>query len=400
MNLSIDELAQAVANDAAIRRVRRLQPAGGPGDKIFPPTYPGERQGDPPRHVFETRRIAGQDVRCVLIDSVQSQANRLEEALLSAVRAGRIQLPLIDVDFTDCKAHDQDVSDLGVITSLDAPHRVFDAILRDSDHNGAPFPTSAIGLRLQKASMRNATALFELSPTALVFGAWNSTGEGGGLGAKFPRCIVSEIVGVGAAGGARTGSRIDPLGIRASVKVVGGPKDWHIAADKEKGAKSPSEINHSNIAPSVQDLGVTIDYGVHTGVITLAGLRRLSFPIDGGRWAEPRDTAARAVLAALALVAFTEQDRAGYPLRSRCDLVPEGPVPFELVHADGNVDVFDLEADAASELFTDAVRQANLHGLKWRFEPIRLTPQPRLLELVALSRQRALAGEVEADETD
>ncbi|MGH7004079.1 MAG: type I-G CRISPR-associated protein Cas7 [Alphaproteobacteria bacterium] len=42
MSLSIDRLTQAVANAAAIRRVRRLQPAGGPGDKIFPPTYPGE----------------------------------------------------------------------------------------------------------------------------------------------------------------------------------------------------------------------------------------------------------------------------------------------------------------------------------------------------------------------
>jgi len=31
-------------------------------------------------------------------------------------------------------------------------------------------------------------------PTALIFGAWNSTGEGGGLGAKFPRAIVSEII--------------------------------------------------------------------------------------------------------------------------------------------------------------------------------------------------------------
>jgi CRISPR-associated protein Csb1 len=118
----------------------------------------------------------------------------------------------------------------------------------------------------------------------------------------------------------------------------------------------------------------------------------------GGRNRETQR--ARAVLAALALVAFTEQDRAGYPLRSRCDLVPEGPVPFELVHADGNVDSFDLGADEASKLLTDAVRQANLHGLRWRFEPIRLTPQPRLLELVALSRQRALAGEVDTDETD
>jgi hypothetical protein len=88
MTLTLKRLREAVAKDAAIRRVQKLQPVGGPGDKIFPATYPGERSTDPARHAFETRRIDGKDVRCVLIDSVQSQANRLEEALLSAMRAG------------------------------------------------------------------------------------------------------------------------------------------------------------------------------------------------------------------------------------------------------------------------------------------------------------------------
>jgi CRISPR-associated protein Csb1 len=87
-SLTFDRLRDAIAQDAAIRRIQRLQPAGGPGDKIFPPTYPGERTNDPARHLFETRRIDGVDVRCVLIDSVQSQANRLEDALLAGIRAG------------------------------------------------------------------------------------------------------------------------------------------------------------------------------------------------------------------------------------------------------------------------------------------------------------------------
>src|SRR5438067_7379924 len=99
MTLTLKRLREAVAKDAAIRRVQRLQPAGGPGDKIFPPTYPGERSTDPARHSFEMRRIGGKDVRCVLIDSVQSQANRLEEALLSAIRAGRLRMPHLVVDF-------------------------------------------------------------------------------------------------------------------------------------------------------------------------------------------------------------------------------------------------------------------------------------------------------------
>lgn len=85
--LGYEVLQEVVGTHSAIRRRRRLQPAGGVGDKIFPPTYPGEGQNAPPRHVFERRRIEGRDVVCVLIDSVQSQANRLEEALLASAVA-------------------------------------------------------------------------------------------------------------------------------------------------------------------------------------------------------------------------------------------------------------------------------------------------------------------------
>jgi CRISPR-associated protein Csb1 len=395
-------LAVTVDLHAGIRRVRRLQPTGGVGDKIFPPTYPGERSGDPPRHVFETRRIKGEDRRCVLLDSVQSQANRLEEALLEATRAGRITLPHVEVNFLGREAAGAAVGDLGVITSLDAPHRVFDAILRDSELDGAPFMRSAIGQQLQEAKPRNATALFEASPSALLFGAWNSTGEGGGLGAKFTRSIVSEIIAVGVELGSRTGSRIDPLGIRRDVEVYRTPEgDWTLeatAAGQKPKRVRPSEINHGNIAPSVTEMGVTADYAVHTAVISLAGLRRLSFPDGAGVVTSDRDNVARTVLAALGLVALCEQDRQGYALRSRCDLVPEGPAPFELVKADGSVESFDIDASGAARLLEEAVAAAEAVGLVWNPEPIRLTPQQRLVELVALSRRKALLGEVEPGE--
>ena len=88
--LTIELLRNFVARDAvAIRGTATLEPAGGPGDKVFPPTHsvrgkkdedlwrmrPDERRGI--KYAFETRRINGSDVACVLIDSVQSQANRL-----------------------------------------------------------------------------------------------------------------------------------------------------------------------------------------------------------------------------------------------------------------------------------------------------------------------------------
>ena len=386
-----DTLQRAVREDAAIRRVRRLQPAGGAGDKLFPPTYPADERNGPPRHVFETRRIDGVDRKCVLIDSVQSQANRLEEGLLRAARAGRCSLPRITVDFSGT-----DLAEIGEISTLEAPHRVFDAIVRDAEVDGKAFRNTASGSRLLKARMNDATALFELSPTALVFGAWNSTG-GGGLGAKFPRCLVSEIVGVGAALGERTSSRIDPLGIRRDVEVWKGEGGaWDVDPKGLKKAKKvrPSEINHGNIAPSVVPLGVTIDYALHTVVVSFAGLRRLSFPSDG-RVDDERDIAARTVLATLALLAVLEQDAQGYALRSRCDLVCDGAASFEFVHPDGSVKPFDLDVVNAAKLLVRTVEEARRRGLTWDPAPLRLTPQPRLVEIVRRSREKALAGEGE-----
>jgi CRISPR-associated protein Csb1 len=129
--LTIDRLQIAVADDVAIRFVARLQPAGGRGDKVFPPTYAGGQYAN------EERIDAhGEVKKVVLLDSVQSQANRMEQALLAAYRAGRVQLPLVTVDFS---GHGE-LREIGEITVLDAPHRLADAILRDSCSTVRSFP--------------------------------------------------------------------------------------------------------------------------------------------------------------------------------------------------------------------------------------------------------------------
>ena len=394
-------LARAVADDAALRRRQVLQPVGGKGDKVFPPTYPEERRGAGPRHVYERRRIGGAETWCVLIDSVQSQANRLEEALLAALRDKSIALPYVTVDFAG-----KELAGVSEITSLDAPHRVYDAILRDSLLDGQPFMKSPLGIRLAEAKPGDATALLEASPTALLFGAWHSTGEGGGLGAKFPRCLVSEIIAVDTpvdaitdqrsgeveprTSGRRTGSRIDPLGVLRKVEVFKGPNGWDINADGAgRGAKKvrPSEINHGNIAPAVQPLGITCDHAEHVAVLSFAALRRLGF--GGGE----RDAAGRALLAALGLVALAEQDACGYALRSRCDLVCEGRAPLELVHADGATDPVELDRTGANRLYAEAYDAARRAGFALAREPVRLVPQDKLVEIVRRSQRLALEGE-------
>ena len=66
----------------AVRRVQRLLPAGGQADKVFPPTYEGGE------YAMEERVIDGRRVPCVLLDSVQSQANRIELASKQACYLG------------------------------------------------------------------------------------------------------------------------------------------------------------------------------------------------------------------------------------------------------------------------------------------------------------------------
>lgn len=417
MTLTLSKLTHAVREAAAIRRVQRLQPVGGAEDVVFPPTYPSDTRDGQPRHVFERRlrtRTAkgsesqnGDDARqvwTVLLDSVQSQANRLEEALLDAADDG-LPLPFASVDFSA-----ENLEPLVRITSLDAPHRVFDAILRDSSFEGAPFMESEPGRRLASAQAADATAILELSPNALLFGAWHSQGQGGGMGAKFPRVLVSEIIGVDtpveeagvnrATGeaeprpaGRRPGSRIDPLGIRKGVTIYK-DKDANWNTSKEglgsviKSSK-PSEVNHGNVTPSVTPLGVTCAYAEHRVVITCAGLRRLRFG------SPDRNEAGRVLLAALGLVALAEQDARGYSLRSRCDLVCDGQAELEVVGSDGTTEPLGVDREAAAAIYRDAYRNAAAAG--FHFESLTLTPQPKLVEIIRQSREMALAGRGEED---
>lgn len=439
--LDLHRLTEAIRGSSAAIRLRvRLQPAGGAGTKVFPPTYAGGV------YVTEKRLIDGQAVDCVLLDSVQSQANRLEQALLQAYRDGSIKFPLLSVQFPN------DLPDIGEVTALDAPHRAYDAILRDSELGGVPFRpqvraksdkpdkaeadegtrgrrargdtapkaaerVSAEGTRLALANTRYATPLFELCPTALIFGAWDSTGAAGGLGNKFARAVVSEIVGINVVAGKRASSRIDPLGIEKGEIYEGADGSFVVLASeakkdkddkpilfKRKGADKgkPSEINHGNVTPDIvtsEDTGepigggVTLSHAEQTTLLSLAALRRLRFPGDLGQGSTTdTDVAARTVLAALSLAAVAHQmDPPDYFLRSNCQLVLETEPTYELVTTATRTEPFTLSAADADRLFADAVVAAKQAGLPWREEKIVLKPKKPLVDLVRRSRE--LGGE-------
>ncbi len=351
---------------------------------------------------------------CVLLDSVASQANRFEECLADLVSNEALELPRLVVQF------DGELADLGSITTLAAPHRVFDAILRDSALKGEPFFKSSLYRELTASNVRNATALFAHAPTALLFGCWDSTGAAGGLGNKFARAITSEIIGINAEWGATQGGvRQDPLGISSDVEIAIDPAgDWSVvgkstSAKKEraKGTR-PSEINHGNVLVKVERAtreipspdgvireerlplkgGVTVEYALQTTVLSLSALRRLRFPVSNVS-SDSTNQRAREVLAALGLVAITTSRERGYWLRSRCGLVADGMQDLEVVMPDGTTEPLKMDSAAALSAYRSAVTAAKEEKLPWNSAPIQLTPQKKLIDLIRKSREiQALAG--------
>ncbi len=403
--LTIDRLTEAVAGGAvALRSIMRLQPVDGPGGKVFPPTY-SVGPGATHRYAVEERQVEDRVVATVLLDSVASQANRAELALLEGWEVGELKFPVPYVDFTQ----NAGVEDLGRITVLEAPHRLADAIFRDSLLDGTLFRLSEMGMAITDARPGNATALFRCAPTALLFGQWDSTGPKGGLGSKFQRAYVSEIIGLDAKVGVKVSSRIDPLQIERlpSDRLAFNHKDeaqvWTFdleEAGKGKGGKpepasrgsesgtagQPSKINHGNIAPSIDDQagGVTISEARQTTVMSFAALRRLRF----AGMKRSAEVAARTAVAALGVASIAYGHDADHDLRSRCLLVPQHGPELEMVGRDGaSPERVTVDRDSAAHLLIEAAARAKQEGLGWIEGDIALQPAPKLAELLRRSRE-------------
>ena len=391
--LTFQQLASFISGSAAaIRSVTRLQPVGGEGDKVFPATYAGG--------VYSTEAgvIDGVPVTCVLIDSVQSQANRAEEALKHAIERQRIQLPLITVDFSE--ANKLFRADIQNLTSLDVPHRLADAILRDSLlPDGTRFSKSAYAQSWSRANLWNATPVYELCPTALLLGMWGSPDKPGGLGAKFERAYVSEIVAIDVTGRGpaekRLGFRIDPLNASKTVLV----KQNDDGSFQVGGGKlRPSEINHGNIPFDSANTGIRFRYAEQTTVVSFGALRKLRFPVDGKEDSK-RNDAGRTVLAALGLCAGILATEANTSLRSRCHLWPVDERTWEVLERPGlQTKICEISGEQATSLLAEAVAAAEATGLRWNTDNITLKPSPELVELVRRSQEESAKekGEGEA----
>lgn len=169
-NARIDGFADDPNGPVALHFRQSLLPVEGPGSVIFPPTY-----ADVGYNVDEL----ADGTKVAAIDSVGSQANRMEQAFLPA-RAEEPEnprarlVPQIDIAYGNEKS----------VSILEAGHRLGDAIIR----------STALKDRAHEAfraflDRDDVAPLAKLAPTSLVFGVWDSRDTG----AKLPRIVQSTI---------------------------------------------------------------------------------------------------------------------------------------------------------------------------------------------------------------
>ncbi|MGF1663621.1 MAG: type I-U CRISPR-associated RAMP protein Csb1/Cas7u [Kineosporiaceae bacterium] len=377
----VEELRSALSDEsewAVLRIAGEYDPAGGPGSRVFPPTYPIPSNGPPDatRYVLESRVVEGVERTDVLLDSVPSQANRAEEALLAAHRSDRVRLPLMEL------RHDG-AADV-VLTSLEFPHRYADAYLRDSLVDGVAFDRSDVGRKVLASSLADARGLYAHDPGSLVYGAWNSHRKG--RQQKFPRIYASEVVGWDPVEGRRKAGRMDPMNLVGAVGPGGADGEWDFVAagEKVKGSKL-SEIGHGNVAPNPQHGGVTITSATRMATLSTAALRRIGFgtaPVEA-------QLAARVALAAYALLA----DRLAFAgpslwLRSGCELVLRQE-RLEWVSRGGTTETREIPVPVAVEAFAIAAARAADTGLPMETQTLVLRPKPALAKALDFSLTKA-----------
>jgi len=272
-----------------------LLPVEGRGGVFFPPTYAGSG-GNAGGYNIDT---LGDGTKVVTVDSVGSQANRMEP-LFDGADGGDPELaslvPQLMIEM---------VPGGKKLSVLDAGHRLGDALLRSSSLN-----VDARAAFEGYLANGDSTAIAKLAPTSLVFGVWDSRDTQ----AKLPRIVqsvirawdVDELTRSAQYVPATDYSKLDVLSEEEKLKSENNPKSWlaqrGFVAVPAVGAKGGVVAR----GPIVRDV-----------TINLVALRRMQAGKDV--------SALRRYVLGLSLVAATEP-LDGF-LRQGCLLVPDTDQP-------------------------------------------------------------------------
>ena len=383
----------AIMNAQALRSNLDLEPISGAGSHFFPPTYAATKSGanDGGTHAIET---LPDGTHRVLVDSVASQANRQEAALVAARAAREIDFADVYVDFKGTEAA------VDMLSASEMPHRLSDAILGDSEIDGVLFRKSELCKRIAAATINDLTAVIETSPTTALYGAWFS-GFSVSNPLRLQRSVVSEIWAHNAVEGVTVGGRSDPLGIEAIpiYKRKDSEDDWTANADEAEmrgnspvryRLKVPSELKHGQIPPGRKAQGITAERITLNWALSLPAIRRMRF--GGGE----RDAAGQAYLTALGILARVLDHDAGYALRSRCDLISKGPLVVDVIDRNGEIASHPVDKAAAIALFERAGEMMTAAGLSINGR-IDAKPSDKLIGLIAANAAHQRAAEEVAE---
>ena len=375
---------------SVLTSVTPLEPAAGPHASVAPAKFlEGKGRTAKPVFAYERRFWDGEAVTAVLIDSKQSQSNRLEAAVSAAIADQDPVLartPRIELRFEDGQ----------VYSDIDLPHRAFDGQIRAGTINGEPATAAQEYRELRNATVADARPLLERSPITLLLGGWDASRKT--HAGRYRSLLVGEIIGILSDQGRdpevnqskRGGARIDPLGARIQLDQA----EREAIADVQKSELSDKAYTNSygkngkssslglgGIPPSLEQLGgVTCRAIIRSHVLSFAALRALRFdsPTPEG------NVACRALLAALALNGLARSD-AELLLRANCDLVEAGPAVVTLDKRYGQKENFEpLSIEQAQELLSAAIDNAvQAANLTWDGSILVVEGNPTILAAAA-----------------
>lgn len=321
-----DDLLKDDADVAAIVIRELLRPVQGPRGVFFPPTFAATGRGksdyqidrfaraDDPEGAHKDGVIAS---RCT-VDSVPSQANRLEARLL---KYSGTSIPKVTI--TGSRVGQ------GSIDLLEVGHRVGDAVVRYSK-NGDKDGFEPFEAALQTYVKGDAAPLARLAPTSLVFGHWDSRDSATkkSTKSKARRLIRSEIVAYNVQKVTKRSqywSSIDPEVSQDLEQIL---KEAKEAAQEDPNTKNPASQLGMTDVPAPESPGGVIAFGPieRTAIIALSGVRALATFKETSQPGEAEiDTdktlALRRYLFALALASAA--DPGVWDLREGCILVRE-----------------------------------------------------------------------------
>lgn len=300
--IAVADWLQQRDQPVSITLIEVLEPSGGLGTVIFPPTY-ARRGGDHPYAISEFRGDLGPEAAAAQgleanicdLDSVGSQANRMEPAFAEPPLNSLVPQRVIKAGSA-------------TVNLLQIGHRVADGAVRFS-----ALAESAAKAIAALATEHDASALAHLAPTSLIFGFWDSRDSM----LRFPRIVNSTIRASNVALLKRS-AQFNPAFDPSSLSLAEAADLQSAPAQDEKDPLSQEGLRS---APAVDTHGGVRVFGriIRRTEINLVALRSVAV-VKAGELDAPETLKLRRYLLGLSLVAGRVQN--AYNLRQGCLLVP------------------------------------------------------------------------------